>query len=139
MSNKYTKRLKELQDFINEYDRVQELCKRNPIQAEIERSCYFEEVPADAIKWALREIKRLQIYDCLEYQKYLYGYIEENYIPKEKVEKKILQAIEKLEKENQSLKNRCASLKKENKLLKQNFEKAVLEKMEELEEDRWRE
>ena len=59
MSNKDIEILKE---FIKNYNEVQEKYKDDEIQAEIERSCYFEEVPAQAIENVL---KALEGKDCV--------------------------------------------------------------------------
>jgi hypothetical protein len=48
--------IKILEEFINNYKSVQEKYKDDEIQAEIERSCYFEEVPAQAIENLLKRI-----------------------------------------------------------------------------------
>lgn len=53
--------IKILKDFINQYKETQEMYKDDEIQAEIERSCYFEEVPAIAIENVLNEFERLKI------------------------------------------------------------------------------
>lgn len=49
-----------LQEFIKHYKEVQEKYKDDEIQAEIERSCYFEEVPAQAIENLIQENKELK-------------------------------------------------------------------------------
>lgn len=49
--------IKILEEFINNYKEVQEKYKDDEIQAEIERSCYFEEVPAKAIENLLSRLK----------------------------------------------------------------------------------
>lgn len=50
-----------LEEFIKHYKEVQEKYKDDEIQAEIERSCYFEEVPAEAIENLIQENKELKI------------------------------------------------------------------------------
>ena len=50
--------IKILEEFINNYKMVQEKYKDDEIQAEIERSCYFEEVPASAIESLLKAYKQ---------------------------------------------------------------------------------
>lgn len=50
--------IKILEEFINNYKMVQEKYKDDEIQAEIERSCYFEEVPAQAIQNLLKAYKQ---------------------------------------------------------------------------------
>lgn len=52
--------IKILEEFINNYKSVQEKYKDDEIQAEIERSCYFEEVPAQAIENLLKRYKELE-------------------------------------------------------------------------------
>ena len=49
-----------LEEFIEHYKEVQEKYKDDEIQAEIERSCYFEEVPAEAIENLIKENKELK-------------------------------------------------------------------------------
>ena len=49
-----------LEQFIKHYKEVQEKYKDDEIQAEIERSCYFEEVPAEAIENLIQENKELK-------------------------------------------------------------------------------
>ena len=49
-----------LKKFIEEYKEVQELYKDDPIQAEIERSCYFEEVPFKEIKTLIERNEYLE-------------------------------------------------------------------------------
>lgn len=49
-----------LEEFIKHYKEVQEKYKDDEIQAEIERSCYFEEVPAQAIENLIQENKELK-------------------------------------------------------------------------------
>lgn len=49
-----------LEEFINNYKKVQEKYKDDEIQAEIERSCYFEEVPYQAISTLIAENKELK-------------------------------------------------------------------------------
>lgn len=49
-----------LEEFINDYKKVQEKYKDDEIQAEIERSCYFEEVPYQAIETLIVENKELK-------------------------------------------------------------------------------
>lgn len=49
--------IKIVEEFINNYKEVQEKYKDDEIQAEIERSCYFEEVPAKAIENLLSRLK----------------------------------------------------------------------------------
>lgn len=43
-----------------------------------------------------KKIEELKVYDNIEYQKYLYGNIEENYIPKSVIRKKIESLKEQL-------------------------------------------
>ena len=87
-----------LEKFIKNYKEVQEKYKDDEIQAEIERSCYFEEVPAEAIENLIKEYKELKEH----LQKYYNGElftakqlksIEENqkkyFIHKSKVKEKI--------------------------------------------------
>lgn len=50
-----------LEEFIKNYKEVQERYKDDKIQAEIERSCYFEEVPAEAIENLIKENTKLRI------------------------------------------------------------------------------
>ena len=49
--------IKIIEEFIRNYKEVQEKYKDDEIQAEIERSCYFEEVPAKAIENLLSRLK----------------------------------------------------------------------------------
>ena len=75
-----------LEEFIKHYKEVQEKYKDDEIQAEIERSCYFEEVPAEAIENLIQENKELQKY------KTYYEEMEEvnkKFIPKSKIKEKI--------------------------------------------------
>ena len=55
--------IKMLEEFINNYKLVQEKYKDDEIQAEIERSCYFEEVPAQALENLLTRYKEIQLTD----------------------------------------------------------------------------
>lgn len=50
-----------VEEFIRNYKEVQEKYKDDEIQAEIERSCYFEEVPAIQIEKLLRAYKNIKI------------------------------------------------------------------------------
>ena len=50
-----------LEEFISNYKDIQEKYKDDEIQAEIERSCYFEEVPAIQIEKLLRAYKNIKI------------------------------------------------------------------------------
>ena len=52
--------IKILEEFINNYKSVQEKYKDDEIQAEIERSCYFEEVPAQALENLIKRYKELE-------------------------------------------------------------------------------
>lgn len=52
--------IKILEDFINNYKSLQDKYKDDEIQAEIERSCYFEEVPAHAIEHLLKHTKKMK-------------------------------------------------------------------------------
>lgn len=52
--------IKVLEEFIRNYKEVQEKYKDDEIQAEIERSCYFEEVPAQAIENLIKGYKELE-------------------------------------------------------------------------------
>jgi len=71
-----------LEEFIKHYKEVQEKYKDDEIQAEIERSCYFEEVPAEAIENLIKENKELKE-KIEEYGKQLdLDFVEENFIPK---------------------------------------------------------
>ena len=103
-----------LEEFIKHYKEVQEKYKDDEIQAEIERSCYFEEVPAKAIENLIQENKELkekylllnQINDIEKSQhrksmKELLKDINNNYIPKSKVKEK----IEELEEQAEEVKN----------------------------------
>lgn len=47
-----------VEEFIRNYKEVQEKYKDDEIQAEIERSCYFEEVPAIQIEKLLQAYKQ---------------------------------------------------------------------------------
>ena len=49
----------------------------------------------DRLEQLEKENKELKVYDNIEYQKYLYGNIEENYIPKSVIRKKIEEYREK--------------------------------------------
>ena len=69
-----------LEEFIKHYKEVQEKYKDDEIHAEIERSCYFEEVPAEAIENLIQENKELK-----EKAKNTMGLIGANYIHKDKV------------------------------------------------------
>ena len=53
--------IKILEEFISNYKDIQEKYKDDEIQAEIERSCYFEEVPAIQIEKLLRAYKNIKI------------------------------------------------------------------------------
>lgn len=55
MEDKY---IKILEEFISNYKDIQEKYKDDEIQAEIERSCYFEEVPAIQIEKLLQAYKQ---------------------------------------------------------------------------------
>lgn len=83
--------IKMLEEFINNYKLVQEKYKDDEIQAEIERSCYFEEVPAQALENLLTRYKEMAI-ENQSYKDY-YGnppcYDDAKYIPKSKVKEKI--------------------------------------------------
>lgn len=52
--------LKILEEFVRNYKEVQEKYKDDEIQAEIERGCYFEEVPARAIENLIKGYKELE-------------------------------------------------------------------------------
>lgn len=52
------KDIKILEEFISNYKDIQEKYKDDEIQAEIERSCYFEEVPAIQIENLLQAYKQ---------------------------------------------------------------------------------
>ena len=60
-----------LEEFIKNFKEVQEKYKDDEIQAEIERSCYFEEVPAQAIENLIQENKELKVEKVLN-EKILY-------------------------------------------------------------------
>jgi len=90
-----------LEEFLKHYKEVQEKYKDDEIQAEIERSCYFEEVPAEAIENLIQENKELKDTNKKLYElcqgKAMQEFInnECGYIPKSKVKEK----IEELEKD----------------------------------------
>lgn len=63
------KDIKILEEFISNYKDIQEKYKDDEIQAEIERSCYFEEVPAKEIETILNELERLQKANALNFEK----------------------------------------------------------------------
>jgi hypothetical protein len=74
MKNNIDEDIKILEKFIKNYNEVQEKYKDDEIQAEIERSCYFEEVPAKAISNVLSEVKDYQNhkkYHCEQLEKVL--------------------------------------------------------------------
>ena len=66
---------RDIEGFIKNFNDVQEKYKDDEIQAEIERSCYFEEVPAKAIENVLKELKNkneeIEISDQLIERQYL--------------------------------------------------------------------
>lgn len=76
--------IKVLEEFINNYKLIQEKYKDDEIQAEIERSCYFEEVPAKAIENLIKGYKELE-----EKAKLTMEVIGANYISKDKIKEKI--------------------------------------------------
>lgn len=80
--------LKILEEFIRNYKEVQEKYKDDEIQAEIERSCYFEEIPAKAIENLIKGYKKLEAINKI--QEYRINVIDEReFIPKLKVIEKI--------------------------------------------------
>jgi hypothetical protein len=85
--------IKILEEFINNYKAVQEKYKDDEIQAEIERSCYFEEVPAQAIENLIKGYKIEKLRNTLDEQSLKEAL--ENYISKSKAKEK----IEELKKE----------------------------------------
>lgn len=60
--------IKILEEFIDNYKEVQEKYKDDEIQAEIERSCYFEEIPATAIENLIARNKELEE-DNIKYER----------------------------------------------------------------------
>lgn len=86
-----------LEEFIKRYKEVQEKYKDDKIQAEIERSCYFEEVPAQAIENLIQRNKELEekykflIQNNLDdkyeevLEKVFKKYIDKDFIPKSKI------------------------------------------------------
>ena len=77
-----------LEEFINDYKKVQEKYKDDEIQAEIERSCYFEEVPYQAIEILIAEYKELKEERDI-YRSQLNSAFSNGFIHKSKVEEKI--------------------------------------------------
>lgn len=69
--------IKILEEFINNYKSVQEKYKDDEIQSEIERSCYFEEVPAQAIENLLKRYKELEEENKQD-KKLIYGLNKDN-------------------------------------------------------------
>ena len=92
-----------LEKFIKHYKEVQEKYKDDEIQAEIERSCYFEEVPAEAIENLIQENKELKeeleicetdldemtISNEHKKKEWVNKLVLNSYIPKSKVKEKI--------------------------------------------------
>ena len=105
--------IKVLEEFINNYKEIQDKYKDDEIQAEIERSCYFEEVPAQAIENLIARNKELEEKNK-KLEKFFIKYFDDidkefngllnhkfiDYIPKSKVKElqdKYKNKIEKLE------------------------------------------
>ena len=89
--------IKILEEFIKNYKEVQEKYKDDEIQAEIERSCYFEEVPAQAIEHLIARNKELE-QNYMNPSKARFTYFDngkgtkvviEGFIPKSKIEKSL--------------------------------------------------
>ena len=85
-----------LEEFIENYKKVQEKYKDDEIQAEIERSCYFEEVPYQAISTLIAENKELKEKELDYTTIYLSGIYDE----RDKWHKKIKEMIEELEEDD---------------------------------------
>lgn len=98
-----------LEEFIKHYKEVQEKYKDDEIQAEIERSCYFEEVPAEAIENLIKEYKELEeknkilesllqgnLFEMYKYYKELCSSYQGNSISKDKVKEKIKELDKKM-------------------------------------------